>query len=117
VVQGVWTGCCLNGKCTAPMMPCHTAQPTAALRKLKHPPPPAITTTDQLQGIRKWALAVAVDLLSAPSAAPWLLPHKPMTPMAAGNDELLSSVEDGAELAAWALDRWGCACRVVGRGA
>lgn len=59
------------------------------------------------QGIRKWAAAVAASLLSLPHARPWLLPRQALAPMAAGNDELLSSVEDGAELAAWALDRCG----------
>jgi hypothetical protein len=57
------------------------------------------------QGIRKWSLAVAVELLSVRALSPWLLPRRPMAPSMVGNDELLDSVENGAELAAWALDR------------
>lgn len=42
--------------------------------------------------------------LSAPHARQWLLPRRAPAPGAPGADEALSSVEDGCDVAAWALD-------------
>ncbi|KAI8472554.1 MAG: hypothetical protein J3K34DRAFT_519599 [Monoraphidium minutum] len=56
-------------------------------------------------GIRKWALAVAVDLLELPQASPWLLPRRPPGPRDGGEEALARAFEAGGALAAWALDR------------